>query len=78
MLDFIKKLFAPKAALKLADEYEPIPKFTHPGKLGKYIYCKKCRHSAHVTNFKWADKTCTWCETNAIKQEWLLKIGTAK
>jgi len=75
MFEFIKSLFlTPKPSYWLEDApLRPIPKWTHPGKFGKDIYCPKCYRTEHVYNFKWAKKTCTGCGETAVKYKWLLK-----
>jgi hypothetical protein len=57
----------------LRNQYVPVPKWTHPGKQGKTIYCPKCHDSVHVKSFSWQSLTCCGCETKTIKYQWLLK-----
>mgnify|MGYP003654546347 FL=1 len=80
MFAFIKKLFlAPKLEEVLKDippevQYIPVPKWTHPGKFGKDVYCPECKQTEHVYDFKWVKMTCTGCGTKTAKYEWLLKV----
>ena len=70
MFKFIKSLFSEPEP---ESQYIPVPKWCHPGKFGKDIYCPVCKQTEHVYNFKWAKMTCGGCEITTTKYEWLLR-----
>ena len=55
-------------------EFKTVPKWTHPGKDGKTIYCPKCFHGTHVGHFAWTAMSCSQCKASADKYEWLLRV----
>ena len=59
---------------KAPRKYKPVPKWTHPGKDGKTIYCPKCFHGTHVGHFAWTAMSCSQCKASADKYEWLLRV----
>lgn len=59
-------------------EFKPVPKWAHPGKKGKTIYCPKCMHDTHVGHFAWSTMVCSKCKTQVNKYEWLLLIEEEK
>jgi hypothetical protein len=54
-------------------KYTPVPKWTHPGKKGKTVYCPRCLHGTHVGHFAWSALRCSQCKASAGKYEWLLR-----
>ena len=74
LLDDLRKLFE-KSKKSEPDlrKYKPVPKWTHPGKYGKTIYCPKCFHGTHVGHFAWTAMSCSRCKASAGKYEWLLR-----
>ena len=50
----------------------PVPKWTHPGKKGKTIYCPHCNASTHVYNFSWSKLVCSSCGAETNKYLWLI------
>ena len=80
MFKFFKSLFLTPTSkpewienTPLSNQFVPVPKWTHPGKFGKDIYCPKCHQTEHVKNFGWKEMTCSGCGETAIKYKWLLK-----
>ena len=65
----------PHIPLRLAG-LSPIPKWTHPGKKGKVIICSNCGGDVRVFNFSWTALTCSYCEVNIEKADWLLAAST--
>ena len=53
-------------------KFKTVPKWTHPGKQGKTVYCPKCGSPSHVYHFSWSALTCGTCKANIKKYEWLL------
>ena len=74
-LDDFRKIFEkskksePDETLKL----KTVPKWTHPGKKGKTVYCPRCLHGTHVGHFAWTAMSCPKCKASAGKYEWLLR-----
>ena len=50
----------------------PVPKWTHPGKKGKTIYCPHCNSSTHVYHFAWSKLVCSSCGAETNKYLWLI------
>ena len=50
----------------------PVPKWTHPGKKGKTIYCPHCNASTHVYSFAWSALVCPSCKAEVNKYLWLI------
>lgn len=50
----------------------PVPKWTHPGKEGKDIYCPECAGKHHVGHFAWSALMCSDCFATINKYEWLI------
>ena len=70
----------PLSDLKIFEEFKPdprkfkpVPKWTHPGKKGKTIYCPDCMHGTHVGHFAWSTLRCPQCKAQTDKYEWLLR-----
>lgn len=55
-------------------KFRPVPKWTHPGKGGKTIYCPECGGPTHVYSFSWSALRCVHCEAEVGKYQWLLPI----
>jgi len=71
----------PLGDLKIFEESKPdetlklktVPKWTHPGKKGKTVYCPRCFHGTHVGHFAWTAMSCPKCKASAGKYDWLLR-----
>jgi len=55
-------------------KFRPVPKWTHPGKKGKDIYCPKCGNTTHVFHFGWDALRCQFCQGITDKYAWLLPV----
>ena len=76
-LDDFRKIFEkPKSKKPESDprKFKQVPKWTHPGKQGKTVYCPRCMHGTHVGHFAWTALSCSQCKASADKYEWLLRV----
>jgi hypothetical protein len=55
-------------------EFRPVPKWTHPGRAGKDIFCPECAAKTHVFNFGWTALLCDSCRKMIGKYNWLMPV----
>ena len=76
-LDDFRKIFEkpkPKKPEPDPRKFKQVPKWTHPGKKGKTVYCPRCMHGTHVGHFAWTALSCSRCKASAGKYDWLLRV----